>query len=363
MQQVVIIGGGVIGLTSAYALSRAGVKVCVLDQSEPGREASWAGAGMLPPGGRGSEPQVLQQLAAQSAQEWAAFSASLLEQTGIDNGYRCFGAFNFAASAEELNAEFLDWQAGGVSASIVETTTLHEAVSCLSSRHTAAIHLPTAAQIRNPHHLQALQVACQQQGVEIHGQQEVVELERSQGRIVAARTPNTRWLADQFLVASGSWSQKLLAGTGCSIEVEPVRGQIVLLNCGERRWTHTLETGSRYIVPRDDGRVLIGATEEHVGFEKRNTLDAIARLCSYAADLIPELADATFERCWSGLRPYSRRGRPYVGRIPELDNLFVAAGHFRAGLSLSPATGRLVCDLMCGGVVDPLYSSLLPTPR
>jgi len=363
MQQVVIIGGGVVGLTSAYALSRTGVKVCVLDRNEPGREASWAGAGMLPPGGRGSEPPVLRQLAAQSAQEWAALSASLLEHTGIDNGYRCFRAFHFAASTEELNAELLDWQAGGVAASIVDSTTLHESVGCLSPRHTAAIHQPAAAQIRNPHHLRALQVACKQLGVEIHGQQDVVELEQSKGRIVAARTPATRWSGDQFLVTAGSWSEKLLASTGCSIEVEPVRGQIVLLNCGERRWTHTLETGPRYIVHRDDGRVLIGSTEEHVGFEKRNTLEAITGLCAYAADLIPELANATFERCWSGLRPYSRRGLPYVGPIPELDNLFVATGHFRAGLSLSPATGRLVCDLMCGGAIDPLASTLFPTPR
>lgn len=147
-------------------------------------------------------------------------------------------------------------------------------------------------------------------------------------------------------MTAGAWSQQLMLPTSCADEIEPVRGQIVLLRQQVPTLRRIIESGPRYLVPRADGRVLIGATEERVGFVKANTADAVSGLISFAVSLVPKLAEATFETAWSGLRPCASRGRPVIGRLPTVTNGYIAAGHFRAGLSMSPATAQLIADLM-----------------
>jgi glycine oxidase len=121
-----------------------------------------------------------------------------------------------------------------------------------------------------------------------------------------------------------------------------VRGQMVLLSQVPRLVSHVLQLGPRYLVPRSDGRILIGATEERVGFLKSNTALAVSDLIAFGTSLVPALADARFERAWSGLRPGSASGLPYLGQVGRYENLFIAAGHFRSGLQMSPGTGRLL---------------------
>jgi glycine oxidase len=122
-------------------------------------------------------------------------------------------------------------------------------------------------------------------------------------------------------------------------------------------------SGKRYIVPRPDGRVLVGSTEEEVGFDARPTASAIADLLAFAIDLVPSLAGAVLERCWAGLRPGTADGLPYLGNVPDFPNLFVAAGHYRAGIQLSPATGLVMKQLMSGeSPLIPLYDFRLNRP-
>jgi glycine oxidase len=139
-----------------------------------------------------------------------------------------------------------------------------------------------------------------------------------------------------------------LASVGCRIDVHPVRGQIALLNTGDPLLQRILLQGKRYLVPRGDGRVLVGSTEEDVGFDPRTTAAAIEGLLSFARSVVPELATAHVERCWAGLRPGSCDGLPYLGRVPGCDNFFVAAGHFRAGIQLAPITGMVMKELILG---------------
>jgi glycine oxidase len=133
---------------------------------------------------------------------------------------------------------------------------------------------------------------------------------------------------------------------GYDTPLEPVRGQIVLLNAQPLPFRHVIQSGPRYLVPRPDGRILIGSTEEHVGFDKRNTAAAVAELIDFAVSLVPSLSEATYERSWAGLRPCTPDGLPYLGQVPETRNLFVATGHFRAGLQLSPATAVLMRQVL-----------------
>jgi glycine oxidase len=179
-------------------------------------------------------------------------------------------------------------------------------------------------------------------GCPVHG------FERREDRILAARTLIGSLSADRYLVAAGAWSDALLEPFGFRPGIHPVRGQIALLNTGTARLRRVLCLGKRYLVPRPDGRVLIGSTEEAVGFDKRTTGGAIAELLHFAFTLVPSLADAPLERCWAGLRPATPDELPYLGPVPGVANLFVAAGHFRSGIQLSPATALLMKELLLG---------------
>jgi glycine oxidase len=140
-------------------------------------------------------------------------------------------------------------------------------------------------------------------------------------------------------------------------DIQPVRGQIVLLNTGDSLVRRILMRGPRYLVPRPDGRVLIGSTEESVGFRKQTTAQAVQSLLAFGLSLVPALAEARLERAWSGLRPGSPDGLPFLGAAPGFENLFIAAGHYRAGIQLSPATGLVLKQLILG---QPTTVSLTP---
>ena len=148
--------------------------------------------------------------------------------------------------------------------------------------------------------------------------------------------------------STGPWTDALLEQAGWRPGIRPVRGQIALINTGVPLFRRILLRGARYLVPRPDGRVLVVSTEEDAGFEKRTTTRAIADLLTLAGNLVPSLAQAHLEHCWAGLRPGSPDGLPFLGLVPGCENLFVAAGHFRAGIQLSPATGLVMKELLLG---------------
>ncbi len=172
--------------------------------------------------------------------------------------------------------------------------------------------------------------------------------QREREKFVAIETSGGTLSAGQFVVAGGAWSGRLLNDVGCPVRVRPLRGQIVLLAMQPSPIRHVVNVGPRYLVPRGDGRVLVGATEEVAGFDKRTTAGGVGGLVEFALELVPALARATFERSWAGLRPQSADGLPYLGRVRETQNLFVATGHFRAGLQLSPATALVMTQLLLG---------------
>ena len=166
-------------------------------------------------------------------------------------------------------------------------------------------------------------------------------------QITAVETPAGPQSAGQYVICSGAWSRHLLQQAGCpQTDLRPLRGQMVLLNTGAPRLKHVINVGPRYLVPRNDGRILVGSTEESVGFDKRTTAQAVHDLIHFAVELVPSLADATVERVWAGLRPQSADGIPYLDRVPQTENLFIAAGHFRAGLQLSPITALLLTQTL-----------------
>jgi glycine oxidase len=350
MSDVIIVGGGVIGLSVAFELASRGIDVEVLDQSLIGQEASWAGAGMLPPGNPILARTPEARLRAASHALWPTLTARLADLTGIDNGFRRCGGLELCFHDDQplFQAEMRHWREEGVAIEELDTAALLRCEPNLSRRVQFAYRLPEMGQVRNPRHLKALVAGCGARGVKLRPGTPVVGFERNDSRVTGVQTPEGTVAGDRILVAGGAWSQRILAELNLRIEVEPVRGQMVLLNQLPLPFTHVLNCGPRYLVPRPDGRILVGSTEEHAGFVKQNTATGIAGLTEFAIQMCPVLAEARFERSWAGLRPHGRDDLPYLGRAPGFENVFVACGHFRAGLQLSPITGVMMADLIEG---------------
>jgi glycine oxidase len=343
---VLILGGGVIGLSTAWFLAEAGVRVEIVDKGDFGREASWAGAGILVPANREHARTALDQLRAHSWTLFPTLSQKLREQTGIDNGYVVCGGLEVFTAADEGRSE--EWSGEGIAFEELKGDELHRRYPDLSPAVRRAYYLPDLAQLRNPRHLKALQAECAARKVSMRPGCPVQRLVRQGSRIESVDTDQGRLTAGRYLLATGAWSDALLGPLGWRPGVRPVRGQIALLNTGTPGVRPLVVHGKRYLVPRGDGHVLVGSTEEDAGFEARTTAAAITELLQLAASLVPNLASAAVERCWAGLRPGSPDGKPFLGAVPGVDNLFVAAGHFRSGIQLSPATALVMKQVLLG---------------
>ncbi len=352
-----IVGGGVIGLSLAWELSQHDVKVCVVDRGQLGMEASWAGAGMIPPGPAESQwagATPFEQLAGLSQQLHLEWHARLLELTGIDNEYRHDGAIHLAFTDDEaqaLDKKVERWQQLGIACQAIDAKTLADLEPALASqaaKFARAYLLPEEAQLRNPRHLRALIAACQLAGVELRPGVAVHEFRASKNRLTQVMTNVGPICAEQFCLAAGSWSGQLAASLGIDLPVRPIRGQIVLLNGPSGLIRRTINVGPRYFVPRRDGRLLVGSTQDDVGFLKENTAAGVGELMQFAQTITPDVAHLPIETCWSGLRPATADGFPYLGRMPKHENGWLATGHFRAGLQLSPATAVVMRALILG---------------
>ena len=262
-----------------------------------------------------------------------------------------------AAAAETLRAQAAWWQGRGITVKDIAAgglSTVDEGLAAAdrSQQISAAIFAPDEAQIRNPRHLKALLAACAVRGVQLVEGEPAEDFETAGRRVVAVRTSSGRFAAGQVCITTGSWSRPLAGRLNVAVSIKPVRGQIALLAPRVPVLRRIVNEERRYLVPRADGRVLVGSTEEDVGFVKRTTAEAIADLVRFAMELVPVLAEAELETSWAGLRPGTPDQRPYLGRVPDFDNAFVAAGHFRSGLQLSPGTAVVMRQAMLDQPTD-----------
>jgi glycine oxidase len=214
--------------------------------------------------------------------------------------------------------------------------------------------MPQIAQVRNPRLVKAARADIAGR-VAIIEQAEVVELLVKNGRAIGVRTPNETHRAQKIIVCAGAWTAELFAQFGQTPDIRPVRGQMILFNAQPGEVRRIVLQQGRYAIPRRDGRVLMGSTMEHTGFDKDTTEDARDQLYAEATALLPALKRASIEKHWAGLRPGSPSGVPYIGGYPGIDGLYFNAGHFRNGVVLAPASARLMADiaLQRPPIVDP----------
>lgn len=342
---LIILGGGVIGLTTAYYLAREGVRVILCERGRVGMESSWAGAGILPPSDLACAMHPFDRLRAIGGDLFPDLSAELKERTGIDNGFARSGGLEFLGQIGDADTQ--EWYGQGIQPEVLSEAEVLRREPALARDLGPAHDVSAMAQLRNPRHLQALRAACLVTNqVTLLENQAVQELIVEQNRVQGVRLADEVVRGDAVVVTAGAWTGRLLEPLGCRLRIEPVRGQIALLHPEKPTIQRILLWGARYLVPRLDGRVLIGSTEEHAGFEKHTTATGVRDLLELGIRLVPALADAILEKTWAGLRPGSPDGLPYIGAVRNFENLFVAAGHFRAGIQLSPGTALLVKQMV-----------------
>jgi len=346
MSDILIIGGGIIGMLTARELSLAGMKVTIVEQGEAGHESSWAGGGIISP----LYPWRYSDDVSALAKWGQAFYPSLIEEinseTGLDAELVQNGLLMLDDEQEVALSWAKKWQSNLQIIDSHEVLELEPELSASLIEDNKAIWMPDVRQVRNPRLVKASKNYLLKQGVRFLEQTEVTGFIQKGNKVAGVKSRSGDLTADRVLLAGGAWSANLLKSIDINLDVEPVKGQMILFKTEPDKIKRITLSQDRYVIPRRDGRVLVGSTLEHTGFEKTVTATAREELMNEACRIIPSLKDAEVEHHWAGLRPGSKNGIPYICAVQDLEGLFLNTGHFRNGVVLGPASARLASDLI-----------------
>ena len=336
-----IVGGGVVGLTSAQALLQAGYRVTLVERGAIGREASWAGGGILSPLCPWDYQEAVTRLAQRGMNMFGEAAVMLHATTGIDPEYQRSGMLLLPPYQAELATQ---WCAQHQL--VLQSADLAEFLPELgdSGRQGAGLLLPEIAQVRNPRLLHALRKRVEMLGAVIFEQHEVQKFEIAGERVVALQTAQGKFGADAYIVAAGAWSKTLLGEHALNMDIRPIRGQILLFKFDTPPFQQILLKENLYFIPRRDGHVLVGSTLEDVGFDKSTTVEARDSLLQRVREIFPGWRDRMPVQHWAGFRPGSPDNIPTIGRHPRFTNLYVNSGHFRYGVTMSLASAELLLN-------------------
>jgi glycine oxidase len=348
---VILVGGGVMGCASAFALASEGLRVLVLERSVPGAEASSAAAGILGAQTESHGPGPFLDLARLSRARYSQWVDTLRSATGIDVGYRACGVLRVAFDDEtgrKLRSE-IDWQiAAGLETEELDAAGVARLEPSVSAMASYGIHFAGDGRVDPPLLLKALHIAAAQAGARFQTGTYVRSVDVAEGAVRGVVLEDgTRVSSPSVVLAAGSWSTLVDGIPLDPTAVRPARGQIVELETREPALRRVVVGPSCYLVPRDDGRVLVGSTLEFVGYRREVTALAVRNLLSAAIEIVPSLADAALTRTWSNFRPYTSRGTPLIGAT-EVRGLILATGHHRNGILLAPITAEIVRALVTG---------------
>ncbi|MCC9599825.1 FAD-binding oxidoreductase [Stieleria sp. JC731] len=367
-KKVIVVGAGAIGMSIAYELTTRGAEVTVVERdpvfqsrkSSVRRSASaWAASGILPPANFDSATDPIDQLRGLSHRLFPKWASQLIDQTGIDCELERCGGWYLADTPGEI-ASMMGmvhyWQDLAIDCeprSLEQLAAVQPSLKHWTERaaNAKAWWVPDEYQIRTTRYLNALASACEANGATLIDDAKVVDVvEHHQAgtvNVVATRSGETvSWEGDQVVVCGGSWTGLVSPRLKLAQSIIPVRGQILLLNGGKRDLSSVVNFGNRYLVPRKDGLVLVGSCEEEVGLQHGTTPAVLHDLRKFVADICPALSHAVQVTAWSGLRPMTFDGFPMFGKLPDSQSIYVAAGHYRSGIHLSPGTAVCLADLM-----------------
>lgn len=349
---VAVVGGGAIGCSVAYHAAGLGASVALFEEDELGKGASGALAGMLSGQGEAEKPGPLQDLLVRGREYHGEFGPRLYEATGLDPGYVWNGALRTATdetSARKLREEHSWHEEAGLPSDLLSADEVRGLEPALSGEIVAGLHLPGDGNV-NPRPLtRALALGATALGARVLEYTRVTGFSTRGGRITGVRTPRGDFAAGVVVLAGGATSGLLSGQLGVKLPVFPMKGQLLVAEVRQPPITANVwDSGNFYVVPKRDGRVIIGATEEPMMFDRRPTLGGLQELSRSALALVPTLAEAEFVATWGGLRPATPSGYPLLGPVQGREDLLLATGHHRNGVLLSAITGDIIGRMALG---------------
>lgn len=359
-KRVLIIGGGAIGLAIGWRLARAGCSVGVFDRGRVGHSASWASAGMLSPLSEAQfEEEALLRLGLKAMEVYPDFVRELEAETGCCVGYRRDGVLMVGITQDDL--EYLKFRYRyqrdlGLPVTYLSGAEAREKEPHLSAQVSAAVWCPGDHQVDNRQLMVALKRGVETAGGDIFERAEVDELLVDGTRVRGLRTRDEVHTGDTVVLASGCWSRLLPGLPDCAKPpVRPVRGQIARLNMTPELALNTMVWYSRvatsavaYLVPKNNGHLVLGATSEEMGFDADVTAGGMFELLRAAWEVVPGIYDLPIVESMAGLRPGSRDDAPILGQTP-VEGLIMATGHYRKGILLTPLTALAIAEVILEG--------------
>jgi glycine oxidase len=347
MHDVIVVGGGVIGLSIARELAVHGRSVLVLDRGNLRDATSWAAAGMLAPQSEADAPGPFFDLCLASARLYRAWVTRLHEESGVDPEFADSGLLLLASTEDSLNRlrRNVDWQqSAGLKVELLSSEDAVRLEPHLTLPLTGAVLMVDECHVTPRRLLEALTGACTVKGIEIRSGVRVLEVSVEEGRVTGVRTSPEHFAAPHVVIASGVRSPEI-GGLVPAIPVAPRKGQILSLTSSPPRFSRMIQWEHAYMVPRRNGELIIGATNEDVGFDRSITPSGVGSLLERAQHLSRYLAHLPIGEMWTGLRPATPDGLPVIGKA-GVGGLFYATGHYRNGILLAPVTATALASIM-----------------
>lgn len=343
---IIVVGGGVIGCAVTWSLAREGLSVTLVEREDLASQASGAMPGMLLGIGEDERGEFFRSWAERSLSLFPELCAELRERSGIDPEFEACGAF-YVAESENAEALLRDKARRFADQGVqwLDAEGLRCAEPQVGAHLRGALWGPRDAHVRSPLLARAYAAAAEALGARITCGVAVTGLRRGGSRIHGVDTDQGPLDAGGVVLCAGPWTPAI---AGAPLPIEPVRGQIVLVDNVQPPVRAIVFGSDLYLVPKRDASVVVGATVERVGFDRRVTAGGVASLLDGAARLAPALDGSRFRRAWAGLRPATPDDLPTVGLAPGWEGLWLAAGHTRNGVLLAPVTAELVTDLVLG---------------
>jgi glycine oxidase len=357
--EILIVGGGVIGLAIARELAKQGIDICLIERNTLGTESSFAAGGMLAPQAEADSRDALFELLIQSRDLYPKLAAELREETGIDIELDTSGTLYLAITEhdqEEIQKRY-EWQSrAGLPLEKLTPEDAREIEPCISTAVRGALRFPGDIQVENRRLLRALANSVTQLDVQIMNGVNVESLETKSGRVTGVQTSQGLMECSTLILAAGAWTSFL----DSTIKVEPIKGQMVCLTAKPQLTRHVIYTPRGYIVPRQDGRLLAGSTSERTGFAKEVTAGGINTILKNAQEISPAISSLPIADTWAGLRPRAADGLPVLGPCGEIAGLIHATGHYRNGILLAPVTAELIAKTVVDGVTPKVLAPFSP---
>ena len=348
---VIIIGGGVIGLSLARALAHRGVRdICLIEKTELGTEASFAAAGMLAPQVEADSNDEFFKLACRSRDMYVDFAAALMEETDVNVELDTTGTLYLALNEDDERAceERYAWQShAGLSVEKLDASQVRSVEPCVNPDVRRALFFPHDIQVENRRLVSALANSVNKLGVKILTHTRCDEITVDQNKVGGVNTSKGFFAGNTVVLAAGCWSGSIRVGNNrdpVQMQMEPVRGQMVCLEAKPQLTRHVIYSHRGYIVPKHDGRLLAGSTSEPETFVKQTTAGGISSILENATEISPQISNLPIVDLWAGLRPKAGDGLPVLGPCGEIDGLHYATGHYRNGILLAPITGELIAE-------------------